>query len=287
MPGVAFWLALFIASGGAEAPLGGTVVPPYVRYAGDARTQQTATPAGPSAKTWLENRAAIEEYLRTAKIVGEQDIPIGITKPKKMQLEAGGPVEFFAFKSVRPGRSEGFWESYRSEIAAYELDKLLGLDMVPPTVERRIGGLHGAAVMWCAPVKSFRDMGGPPALNTIPTRLVPAWVRQMVRARMFDDLIGNPDANQGNWLVDPAWNLIVIDKTRAFTGDTKLPYTDFTHVDMPLWETMQTLTEEGLQASLGQWIGRGEIRAMLERRKRMQRLFDELIAKKGSAAIIR
>jgi hypothetical protein len=56
---------------------------------------------------------------------------------------------------------------------------------------------------------------------------------------------------------------------------------------MPLWETMQTLTEEGLHASLGQWIGRGEIRAMLERRKRMHRLFDELIAKKGSAAIIR
>ena len=34
----------------------------------------------------------------------------------------------------------GYWESYKSEIAAYELDKLLGLDMIPPTVERRVQG---------------------------------------------------------------------------------------------------------------------------------------------------
>jgi hypothetical protein len=240
-----------------------------------------------SARTWLENREAIEEYLRTATVIGEQDIPLGITKPKKMQLAPGGPVEYFAFKSVQPGRREGFWESYKSEIAAYELDKLLGLDMVPPTVERRIGGLSGAAVMWCAPVKSYRDMGGPPKLSEIPTRHVARWVRQVTRARMFDNLVGNDDANQGNWLVDPSWNLIVIDKTRAFTADTRLVYRDMTHVDMPFWEKIQALTEADLTRAVGAWIGKAEIRAILERRKRMQQLFDRLIAEKGSAAIIR
>ena len=240
-----------------------------------------------SAKTWLENRAAIEQYLLTAKVIGEQDIPLGITKPKRMQLEPGGPVEYFAFKSIQPGRSKGFWESYKSEVAAYELDKLLGLDMVPPTVERRIGGLHGAAVMWCSPVKNFKDMGGPPALTSIPPRHVARWVRQMTRARMFDNLIGNNDANQGNWLVDPSWNLIVIDKTRAFTTDTKLPYTEVKHVDMPLWEKMQALTEPELTEAIGRWVGKAEIRAMLERRKKMQQLFDKLIAEKGNSTIIR
>ena len=43
----------------------------------------------------------------------------------------------------------------KSEIAAHELDKLLGLNMVPPTVERRYKGDMGAAVMWCSPTKSF------------------------------------------------------------------------------------------------------------------------------------
>lgn len=246
-----------------------------------------AAPSEVSAKTWLQNRAAIEQYLQTAKVVGEQDIPIGVTKPKRMQLEPGGPVEYFAFKAIQPGIRGGFWESYKSEIAAYELDKLLGLDMVPPTVEKRVKGTAGAAVMWCAPVKNFKEMGGTPQLSKMPARQVARWVRQMVRARMFDNLIGNNDANQGNWLVDPSWNLIVIDKTRAFTTETNLVYKDITHVDMELWEKMQALTEERLLAALGQWIGRAQVRAMLERRKKMQQLFDKLIAEKGAAAIVR
>src|SRR5688572_3722596 len=172
-----------------------------------------------SAKTWLQNRAESEEYLRTAKVIGEEDIPIGVTKPKRMRLEPGGPVEYFAFKAIQPGRYQGFFESYKFEIAAYELDKLLGLDMVPPTVERRIKGVEGAAVMWCSPTKSFKDMGGAPPLTSIPGRHVAQWVRQMARAKLFDNLVGNIDANQGNWLVDPAWNLILIDKTRAFGTD--------------------------------------------------------------------
>ena len=39
-----------------------------------------------------------------------------------------------------PGPPNGYWESYKSEIAAYELDKLLGMDMVPPSVEKRVEG---------------------------------------------------------------------------------------------------------------------------------------------------
>jgi hypothetical protein len=240
-----------------------------------------------SAKTWLQNRAAIEQYLRTAKVIGEEDIALGVTRPKRMQLEPGGPVEYFAFKAIQPGIRNGFWESYKSEIAAYELDKVLGLDMVPPTVEKRIKGTAGAAVMWCAPVKNFKDMGGMPQLSAMPGRAVAPWVRQIVRARMFDDLIGNNDANQGNWLVDPSWNLIVIDKTRAFTTDKKLVYTEFNHVDLPLWEKMQALTVADLTAAIGQWVGRSEIRAMLERRNKMKDLFDELVAEKGNAAILR
>src|SRR5688572_8714676 len=133
-----------------------------VSMSGYAQEAAPAAPAEVSAKTWLENRAAIEEYLRSAKVIGEKEIPIGVTRPKRMQLEPGGPVEYFAFKDIQPGRHGGFWESYKSEIAAYELDKLLGLNMVPPTVEKQVKGIVGAAVMWCSPTKNFKEMGGVP-----------------------------------------------------------------------------------------------------------------------------
>jgi hypothetical protein len=248
-------------------------------------------PADPSAevsaKTWLGNHAEIETFIRTASVVGDESLPIGVTKPRRLRLEPGGPVDYVAFKSVPRGRVGGFMENYKSEIAAYELDKLLGLGMVPPTVEKRVKGVLGAAVMWCSPLRSFTDMGGIPDTASVPPRYRAAWVRQMVRAKMFDNLIGNKDPNEGNWLVDPSWNLIVIDKTRAFTTDRDLAHESMANVDEELWERMQTLTEESLTAAIGSWVGRSQIRAILERRKRMQQMFDALIAPRGEAGLMR
>jgi hypothetical protein len=33
-------------------------------------------------------------------------------------------------ETIKPGRYSGHWESYKSEIAAYELDKFFGLGMI-------------------------------------------------------------------------------------------------------------------------------------------------------------
>ena len=62
-----------------------------------------------------------------------------------------------AWRTLPPGIYRGFRESYKSEIAAYELDKLLKMDMVPPTVERQIDGSNGAAQQW---VEHVVDLSG-------------------------------------------------------------------------------------------------------------------------------
>ena len=74
----------------------------------------------------------------------------------------GKPVDSIVWKVLPPRRSNGFFESYKSEIAAYEIDKLLTLEMVPPKVERQIGSDVGVAVMWVGSTKSFADLGGVP-----------------------------------------------------------------------------------------------------------------------------
>lgn len=248
---------------------------------------QSPAAAGESAKIWLGRAAEMEAFLKTAEIVDLQDIPIGVTKPRKAKLAAGGLVDAMTWKPIRPGMYHGFWESYKSEIAGYELDKLLGLDMVPPKVERRVKSDLGAAIMWCPGVRSFKDMGGVPGTGKVPgppaTEYV-RWQTQLTRAKMFDNLAGNLDPNLGNWLVDPVWNLILIDHTRAFTTTKNLVH-KMQRIHAPLWERMKALDEAALTAALGGWLDKGAIRAILARRDKMQAELDLMIKSQGEASV--
>src|SRR5262245_24292038 len=231
-----------------------------------------------SAKIWSDKTAELEAYLKSAEVVGTKELGVGVTRPHKATLAPGGLVESMVWKPIKPGRYSGYWESYKSEIAAYELDKLLGLGMVPPTVEKRVKGELGAAVMWVSPTKSFKDLGGVPGQKNVagPSGLALVnWNRQLLRAKMFDDLIGNIDPNLGNWLVDPGWNLVLIVHTRAFTTTTEL-YHQPTQADPELWAKMKALYEASLTDAVGKWVGKGEIKAMLQRRDKMQQVLDKL-----------
>jgi len=193
------------------------------------------------------------------------------------RVAPGGPIERFAWKPIMPGIYGSFYESYKSEVAAYELDKLLGLGMVPVTVERRVDGSIGAACMWVTPAESFKDLGDVP---TPPPAERNRWGQQLTRAKMFDLLINNLDPNLGNWLVDPAWNIILIDHSRAFTTRGGKQVHELTRIDEQLWERMQQLDEETLTAALGPWLKRGAIRAILARRDRMQEEIAELVERR-------
>ena len=233
-----------------------------------------------NAKTWIQDPKAIEDYIKSAKVVSMKDLSVGVTKPKRAELAPGGPVAAIAWKKIPPGRYEGYWESYKSEIAAYELDKLLGLGMVPPTVEKRVDGDLGAAVMWVSPTKSFKELGGVPGQKGVqgpPPVQIGTWMQQITRAKMFDNLVGNTDPNLGNWLVDPAWNLILIDHTRSF--NTNSLYHQLVQVDAELWDKMKALDEATLTSALGHWLDKREIKGILERRDKMQQVVDKLLKK--------
>jgi hypothetical protein len=240
------------------------------------------TPDATSAKTWIgEQRRAIEDYVRTADVVSMEKIGTGITGPRRARTAPGGLIESFSWKAIAPGTYRGYWESYKGEIAAYELDKLLGLDMVPPAVERKLEGEVGAAIMWVAPTKSFKQLGGVPQP---PRERAYDWSRQIIRAKMLDNLIGNPDPNLGNWLVDPAWNIVLIDHSRAFTPTAKMTH-EMTFVDSILWNRMKALDRKVLADAVGAWLSIDQIEGVLRRRNTMKKLIDALVAQRGAAAV--
>ena len=214
----------------------------------------------PGAKTWVGRNQEIEEYLKTADCVSMRWFAGKVSA--QCTLRPGGPVARMVWRTL-PGIHRGFRESYKSEIAAYELDKLLKMDMVPPTVERQIDGSDGAAQQWVEQVADATD----PALPDGESRA--RGESDRVRMTMFDNFIGNRDRNLGNVLRDPAWNLILVDHTRAFGIESDL-VRKMSGIDDALWVRIDRLTRKQLDEALGRWLDRNQIDAMLARRERMR-----------------
>lgn len=248
-----------------------------------------AAAADACAHNWTGRETEFEDFLKSAKVTGLKDVPVGVTRPSRAYLAPGGMAESMAWKPITPGLKNGFYESYRSEVAAYELDKLLGLGMVPPTVEREVNGQKGAAVLWASPTRSFKELGGVPGQPGVagpPGPRVAGFTRLLVRAKMFDNLIANKDPNLGNWLVDPDWHLLLIDHSRSFTAIKNLIH-KMDNIDRELWDKMRALDEPALKTAVGNWMGGSELRAILERRDRMQQEIDKMVKARGEAIFLR
>lgn len=237
---------------------------------------QATAPAAASAKVWEGRHAEFEAYIRTAEIDHFEDIPIGVTRPKRAFLKPGGLVASVAWKVLPPSRQTGYWESYKSEIAAYEMDKLLGMTMVPVAVEKRWKGQTAAAILWLAPIRQWKEV------QALPKPL--KWNRQAILMKMFDNLIGNPDRNMGNLLVDPDWNLFLIDHSRAFIDRKDLPV-KMERIEPEVWNRMLALDEPSLTAALDKWLDRRAIRAIVARRDRMKMAVDKLVKESSEAAV--
>lgn len=222
---------------------------------------QPALTQGLGAKMWVGRYQEVEEYLRTAECVSKYG-----TDPRKATrctLPPGGPFPRMAWRSLPPGVYRGFWESYKADIAAYEMDKLLKMDMVPPGVERQLQGVSGAAQLWVENIFGLQEGEAPDESHRVH------WENQLVRMTMFDNLIGNRDRNRGNIIRDAEWNVILLDHSRAFGAGSELPV-KMTRIDGAFWTKIESLTRPQLDAALRALIGGNEIQAILDRRERMR-----------------
>jgi hypothetical protein len=239
--------------------------------------QSQTTAAGPLANAWRGREAAIEAHLRTATITRVEDIGTGVTHPQRAYLEPAAPVDSLVWKPLAPGFRGGYWESYKSEIAAYQLDRLLQLHMVPPAVERQIGGEMGAAIMWLDGARSVKQTGG-----QVPTG--PIWGGAIRRMLMFDNFIGNPDRNAGNILLGNPGELILIDHSRAFLTDTRVQA--FERVDAAAWKRLSAVSADDLGRVLRPWMEERAVDAAVKRRAEMVATVDRLIKARGRAAVL-
>jgi hypothetical protein len=262
----------------APAPAAGAAAPVQTAAAAPPATADAA--AAKSAKVWIGRYDEYAEYLRTAAIEKLEAVPVGVTKPERALFVPGGIAGRAAVKHLPPGNRSGFWESYKSEIAAYELDRLLGMDMVPPTVERRVGHDLASVQLWVEGCRLLKE------LDQSKCPSPSEWAKQVCRQRVFDNLVANIDRNQGNLLVDEAWNMILIDHSRAFASD-RMPFEkDMARVDRAFFDKLKALDEAALMQHVRPWLmGDREVRGLLKRRDKIVARFEALARERGEAVV--
>ena len=138
----------------------------------------------------LAARSDWEAFLREAAIVDkvQMDREQGVTRPWKLTLRRGDVVRHALWKDAS-GIRGGFWEGWKYEIAAYLLDKRLGLGMVPPTVEKAIDGRPGSCQLWIEGTERYGDMLA--AGKGLECFRSDGWTKVGYVAQLFDDLVGN------------------------------------------------------------------------------------------------
>ena len=247
---------------------------------------QGITPASAPAnsKVWVGHYADYEQFLQSVEINGLTGIGVGVTEPRRASFAPGSLAGGATWKPLTPGKYRGSFESYKSEIAAYKIDRVLELDMVPPTVERTYKGETGSLQLWVENVRTLKQIQAA-KLHAPDTA---KWNAQVNRQKAFDDLIANIDPNQGNMLFDPDWNMIKVDHSRAFTNTSSQPFEvgkALNPIDRPFFDRLKALDRTVVDRELGDLLENGAVGAILARRDAMVKGFDKLIRSKGEAAV--
>ena len=245
----------------------------------------------------LAERPKWEEFLATAAIVGEEQMsgPDAVTNPWKLTLQKDGIKRYALWKNAQ-GIMNGFLEGWTYEVAAYRLDKALGLNMVPPTVERRFKGNKGSCQLWVEDVTSLRKLEK--EKEGVPPEGVGAWDRAIYLERAFDNLIANEDRNQGEFLITRDWRVILIDHSRAFRTSgkftTSLIFSEkspggpqlMKELPRAFVEKIKTLDYGMIKAAVGEYLTDKEIQAMLTRKPLILQEINNLIALHGESNVL-
>jgi hypothetical protein len=238
-------------------------------------------------------REQMEHFLLTARIVADRPAGKGITGSRRVTMTDGQYThdahvqEVDIYKAeyrTKTGIEKNFRDSYKFNIAAYRLDKIMDLNIVPVCVPREVNGKPAAVDWWVDDV--LFDEEGRRDKNEEP-RDENEWARQLNTIRDFDQLIYNDDRNQGNLLIDKNWKLWAIDHSRAFRDKPLLRDPDvLRRISAKMLAAMRTLTEQQLEDSLEPYITKEDIEALLARRELLVRFFESEISSKGEDTVL-
>lgn len=236
-----------------------------------------------------------EEFLKTAEIIKAEEIGKGVNKPLRLYLKEGDVENSGCWKNPR-GNIKGRIEGWQYEIAAYEMDKLLELNMVPPTVERKYNGKSGSLQLWCVYEHNLLEIMEEKI--PMPQEKLDHLNKMKYLARAFDSLIANADRTQENIHYTKDWRMILIDHSQSFRSGKKfenhLMYGKngikeaqlFRRLPRAFVDKIKALNFETMKKAVGLYLKDKEINAILKRKDLLLEEVAEMIKEKGEDKVL-
>ncbi len=279
-----FGLALFI-----------TLVPSFALLPSPIVRSANYTWLGPTGDALpFESFEEVEDFLLEAGVARAKTRREGANKYKKVVLDKEGvwANSIFRWENIvrRPEfdptsfgeEKRHFRDSYESELAAYKINEILGLNNIPPTVYREVQGRSGSIQIWMEKVMKEVDLA---RKGTKPPD-VTSWNRQKRDMYVFDNLINNIDRNQNNILIDKDWNLWLIDHTRSFAMDSTLPAPDkVSRCSRSLYNALKQMDEDLVKETLASILQEAEVDAFFVRREILIKLLEDRVAEMGESEV--
>jgi len=179
----------------------------------------------------------------------------------KLVQVAADDQSVFAYFNALP-REKGFVP----ELAAYRLDRMLGLDMVPVTVRREIAGQQGTLQFVPATTLSERERVVAGKWGSASCSLEKQWSAMYV----YDALIHNPARTPLSMLYSPDnWQLMLVNHENSFSTEKGRP-TYLKNIELTIGDQWRTalleIDDERLRKNLGDVLDKRRLSALAKRR---------------------
>jgi hypothetical protein len=254
-----------------------------------AAPQESSQPAAPTATipavavAPVPADAEIERFLKEADVISTKSTKKGVTDSLRATLSDGKLTHDAQIQNIDESKREfrsnqgvefDFRDSFAFNIAAYRIDRLIGLNMVPVSIGRTHRSAPTAFTWWIDDV--LMDEG-----DKVKNKVEPPnpgfYSRQRVMMYVFDELIANIDRNQGNIIYTKDWRIWLIDHTRAFRKNSSLKVPGrITRCDKQVYERLKALDRETLKAEVGKQLDDGQIKSLLARRDAIIKKLDSI-----------
>jgi len=237
----------------------------------------------------------VEEFLKKARFVAKEPLGAGVSGSLKVTLERDGVRQFAVLKTIdqlRPGAQRNasgqieidFQDSWKTEVAAYEMDKLLGLGMVPATVARKSPYDNKAASLqlW---VEASLTEAKRREKGIIPPD-AEQWANQLAAMYVFDSLIYNTDRHPDNLLISDTFDVRLIDHSRSFRPNAELRnQEDLKRVSRALMSKIERLTKDEVSKNLGDYLRLTQMDGLMKRRQLLLDFVAKTVKESGEKAV--